>query len=57
MALMKQILHSFRSLSFRSLFTRLGFLSAPQPEQLDFLATLETPGYPQEREKHRGLSK
>ena len=54
---MKQILHSFRSLSFRSLFTRLGFLSAPQPEQLDFLATLETPGYPQEREKHRGLSK
>ena len=52
LALMKQLL-----LLFRPLFARLGFFSAPQPRQLDFLSTLETPGYPRERERHPRLSK
>jgi hypothetical protein len=49
---MKQIL-----LIFRSLFSRLGLLSTPQPQQLDFLATLESPAHPQGREPLRSLSK
>lgn len=44
-------------LSFRSLFTRLGLRTPPQPQQLDFLSTLEASGYAQEGEKLRSLSK
>jgi hypothetical protein len=49
---MKQLL-----LLLRPLLARLGLFSAPQPRQLDFLSTLETPGYPRERERHPRLSK
>ena len=47
--------HILRSL--RLLFARLGFLSAPEARQLDFLASLETPGHPQQSDRLRSLSK
>jgi hypothetical protein len=52
MGLMKHILRSLRLL-----FARLGFLSAPEARQLDFLAMLETPGHPRQSDRLRSLSK
>jgi hypothetical protein len=52
MGKMKHILHSLRLL-----LARLGFLSAPETRQLDFLAMLETPGHPQQSDRLRSLSK
>jgi hypothetical protein len=43
--------------SFRALFARLVSRTPPQPQQLDFLSTLEASGYAQEGEKLRRLSK
>jgi hypothetical protein len=39
------------------MFARLGFLSAPEARQLDFLAMLETPGHPRQSDRFRSLSK
>jgi hypothetical protein len=49
---MKQILRSFRSL-----FARLGLLSAAEPQQLDFLSTLEITESDKATDRRHSLSK